>query len=182
MDLLTPELLAGTPGFVASCQTYEGGFASASQPYYTVGAEGETCLGDVRPSLGEAHGGYTFCALASWVMVQPYLASQPRTTTTKEPSINYTRLLRWLAQLQGSEIELGGFRGRTNKLVDGCYSWWVGGCFALLATLGVGGGGQAHDTAAHAHTNVDADETTAHGKWDDVDGEPSHLVHQGPPS
>ena len=26
----------------------------------------------------------------------------------------------------------GGFAGRTNKLVDGCYSHWVGGCWPLL--------------------------------------------------
>lgn len=26
----------------------------------------------------------------------------------------------------------GGFQGRTNKLVDGCYSWWQGGIFSLL--------------------------------------------------
>lgn len=29
----------------------------------------------------------------------------------------------------------GGFNGRTNKLVDGCYSFWVGGLFALLQRL-----------------------------------------------
>jgi len=34
--------------------------------------------------------------------------------------------------LQGLPIEGGGFKGRTNKLVDGCYSWWVGGLFPLL--------------------------------------------------
>lgn len=34
--------------------------------------------------------------------------------------------------MQGDEAELGGFKGRTNKLVDGCYSWWVGGVFNLL--------------------------------------------------
>lgn len=34
--------------------------------------------------------------------------------------------------MQGLESELGGFRGRTNKLVDGCYSWWLGGSFNLL--------------------------------------------------
>lgn len=27
----------------------------------------------------------------------------------------------------------GGFRGRTNKLVDACYSFWQGGSFALLS-------------------------------------------------
>lgn len=26
----------------------------------------------------------------------------------------------------------GGFQGRTNKLVDGCYSLWQGGVFPLL--------------------------------------------------
>ena len=26
----------------------------------------------------------------------------------------------------------GGFQGRTNKLVDGCYSFWQGGVFPLI--------------------------------------------------
>ena len=26
----------------------------------------------------------------------------------------------------------GGFQGRTNKLVDGCYSFWQGGAFPLV--------------------------------------------------
>lgn len=34
--------------------------------------------------------------------------------------------------MQGLKTELGGFRGRTNKLVDGCYSWWLGGSFSLF--------------------------------------------------
>lgn len=29
----------------------------------------------------------------------------------------------------------GGFQGRTNKLVDGCYSFWQGGAFPLLYSL-----------------------------------------------
>jgi putative copper export protein len=29
----------------------------------------------------------------------------------------------------------GGFMGRTNKLVDGCYSFWLGGLFPLLRSL-----------------------------------------------
>ena len=35
--------------------------------------------------------------------------------------------------LQGA-VE-GGFMGRTNKLVDGCYSFWQAGAFPLLAAL-----------------------------------------------
>jgi protein farnesyltransferase subunit beta len=37
--------------------------------------------------------------------------------------------------MQGLPIEGGGFRGRTNKLVDGCYSWWCAGAFPLLRAL-----------------------------------------------
>eukprot|EP00873_Tetraselmis_striata_P007213 jgi/Tetstr1/427477/TSEL_017605.t1 len=40
------------------------------------------------------------------------------------------RLLRWSASCQGG-ME-GGFMGRTNKLVDGCYSWWQGGVFPIM--------------------------------------------------
>ena len=40
---------------------------------------------------------------------------------------------RWAVQKQGS-VE-GGFMGRTNKLVDGCYSFWQGGLFPMLQSL-----------------------------------------------
>lgn len=39
-------------------------------------------------------------------------------------------LVRWLSARQFAPE--GGFSGRTNKLVDGCYSHWVGGCWPLL--------------------------------------------------
>lgn len=150
---MTPELVEGTSTFLASCQTYEGGFSSASHPFYSI--QTDRVLRAPKPNLGEAHGGYTFCALASWILLQNYLNLDPppiRTTkentqdsqwdnelTTDRPQIDIKRLTRWLVGMQGSEIELGGFRGRTNKLVDGCYSWWCGGSFALLEALGVGG-------------------------------------------
>lgn len=41
-------------------------------------------------------------------------------------------LLRWSAHMQAQPIEGAGFRGRTNKLVDGCYSWWNGGLFQFI--------------------------------------------------
>ena len=135
LNILTHELVEGTPEFIASCQTYEGGFSSSSHPF----SHPSLLSSSPRfPPLGEAHGGYTFCALASWVLLQPYLALY-RTTMSSTPSIDLKNLLRWLTQMQGTEIELGGFKGRTNKLVDGCYSWWCGGSFALLEALGVGG-------------------------------------------
>ncbi|EGN97652.1 hypothetical protein SERLA73DRAFT_92860 [Serpula lacrymans var. lacrymans S7.3] len=159
LNLLTPELVEGTAGFVASCQTYEGGFSSSSQPYYSPGPSGtSTILNAPRPPLGEAHGGYTFCSLGSWIMLQPFLALEDPST---RPSVDFKALLRWLTHMQGLPIELGGFRGRTNKLVDGCYSWWVGGCFSLLASLGIGGG-QGRD--------VDTGSSDSEGElWDEVD-------------
>jgi protein farnesyltransferase subunit beta len=100
-------------------------------------------------------------------MLQPFITVG--SSGASKPSINLKTLLRWLAQMQGAEIELGGFRGRTNKLVDGCYSWWVGGSFALLEALGVGGS-RGLDPE---HGDADGDEEA----WYDVDG--SFIVVPG---
>lgn len=159
LNLMTPELLAGTPEFIATCQTYEGGFGNASFPDWALGDDPTA----PRPPLGEAHGGYTFCATASWVLLQPYIKMHYPAQSLPPPTIDYMMLLRWCTQMQGSDIELGGFRGRTNKLVDGCYSWWIGGCVILVeGLLGIGQSGkEQHDTAK--------DGEDEHG-WDDVDG------------
>jgi protein farnesyltransferase subunit beta len=69
----------------------------------------------------EAHGGYTYCGLAALALAG------------KMDAIDLPRLIRWAVQRQGS-ME-GGFNGRTNKLVDGCYSFWQGGLFPLLQKL-----------------------------------------------
>ncbi|CAH1117346.1 unnamed protein product [Phaedon cochleariae] len=69
----------------------------------------------------EAHGGYAFCGLAALVILN------------KGHLIDEQALLRWLVNRQ-MRLE-GGFQGRTNKLVDGCYSFWQGGAFPLLYTL-----------------------------------------------
>ena len=39
-------------------------------------------------------------------------------------------LISWISARQYAPE--GGFSGRTNKLVDGCYSHWVGGCWPLI--------------------------------------------------
>lgn len=66
----------------------------------------------------EAHGGYTFCGVAALALAG------------RMDAIDLPRLLHWATQRQGW-VE-GGFNGRTNKLVDGCYSFWQGGLFSLL--------------------------------------------------
>ena len=69
----------------------------------------------------EAHGGYTFCGLAALVLLSP------------GQRLRLPRLAHWLTHRQMAHV--GGFQGRTNKLVDGCYSFWQGGAFPLLHSL-----------------------------------------------
>ncbi|CAK9238347.1 unnamed protein product [Sphagnum troendelagicum] len=101
LDIMVPELLENIPEYICSCQTYEGG----------IGGE---------PGA-EAHGGYTYCGLAT-------LALMNRVDVLDLPS-----LVNWVVFRQGA-VE-GGFQGRTNKLVDGCYSFWQGGVFSLLQRM-----------------------------------------------
>jgi protein farnesyltransferase subunit beta len=66
----------------------------------------------------EAHGGYTFCAAAALQL----------TGALRE--CDMAALRGWLVRRQMSYE--GGFQGRRNKLVDGCYSFWQAGAIAIL--------------------------------------------------
>jgi len=69
----------------------------------------------------EAHGGYTFCGFAAIAMLG------------QEQLVNIKKLLKWVSFRQ-MKLE-GGFQGRTNKLVDGCYSFWQGAVFPVLHNI-----------------------------------------------
>ena len=101
LNLLTPTLASDTTiDFIASCQTYEGGFGG--EPFT------------------EAHGGYAYCAVAALQLADRFDA------------IDRESLLGWLVRRQmGYE---GGFSGRANKLVDGCYSFWQGGALTIVSS------------------------------------------------
>ncbi|KAF2154687.1 terpenoid cyclases/Protein prenyltransferase [Myriangium duriaei CBS 260.36] len=89
--------------WVGRCQTYEGGIGSTPE--------------------NEAHGAYAFCGLACLSLLDA-----PHKSVTHY--LDTDRLLHWLTSRQPAPE--GGFSGRTNKLVDACYSHWVGGCWAIL--------------------------------------------------
>ena len=100
LGILTPQLASPRAvDFVASCQTWEGGFG---------GEPGS-----------EAHGGYAFCAVAALHLMNALNA------------VDVQSLTGWLARRQMSYE--GGFNGRSNKLVDGCYSFWQGGAMAIVS-------------------------------------------------
>ena len=106
--------------FVSAGQTFEGGVSGAPQT--------------------EAHGAYAFCVLACLCilgspheMIPKYrhllLPKRGRSLIIKR-YLNLPLLMSWLSSRQYAPE--GGFSGRTNKLVDGCYSHWVGGCWPLV--------------------------------------------------
>ncbi|KAF2812618.1 terpenoid cyclases/Protein prenyltransferase [Mytilinidion resinicola] len=95
--------LTKLPEWISRCQTFEGGIGAAP--------------------TNEAHGGYAFCALGCLALI-----GSPKEMLHKH--LDVPALLSWLASRQ-TQPE-GGFQGRTNKLVDGCYSHWVGGCWGIV--------------------------------------------------
>lgn len=72
----------------------------------------------------EAHGGYTFCAAAALLLLGKDIFLK---------HANLEKLVDWAVTKQMS-LE-GGFAGRSNKLVDGCYSFWVGGLLPIFDIL-----------------------------------------------
>jgi hypothetical protein len=90
-------------------------------------------------------------------MVPPSAATPSSLGQNFPVGIDVDAALRWSVMQQGEAIEAGGFRGRSNKLVDGCYSWWVGGGVPVVEAL-------ARREKAKAGT---APET---------EGEPSHIL------
>lgn len=112
--------------YVRSCQTYEGGMGG--EPF------------------SEAHGGYTFCAVAALKLMgklhdHPCVVpsnnhnasgAEEEEEDERQHSFDTRALIGWLARRQGSYE--GGFMGRSNKLVDGCYSFWQGGAMAIASS------------------------------------------------
>ena len=90
---------------------------------------GQTYEGGMSAYPGnEAHGAYAFCVVACLCML-----GEPSKIMAKY--LDVQQLLSWLSARQYAPE--GGFSGRTSKLVDACYSHWVGGCFPFLeAALG----------------------------------------------
>lgn len=104
LGIMTDELTEGTVDFLVGCQSFEGGFGGC-------------------PHEDEAHGGYTFCAVASLHILDAI------------DRIDIANLAKWCSQRQLDPER--GLSGRSNKLVDGCYSFWVGGTAAIMELHGL---------------------------------------------
>jgi protein farnesyltransferase subunit beta len=119
--VLDDQLTRGVENYVRICQTHEGGFAG-------------------EPGA-EAHGGYAYCGIATLVLCKMVEERNNNTNNSSNSSskkdrhggADLNKFEEWLVSRQcGVE---GGFNGRTNKLCDGCYSFWIGASFPLLEVL-----------------------------------------------
>lgn len=97
LNLENSSIEDGVDEYIASCQSFDGGISPV-------------------PSV-EAHGGYTFCGLATMSLIN------------KIEKLNVKKLMFWLIN---NQTKFGGFSGRTNKLVDSCYSFWQASSFHIL--------------------------------------------------
>lgn len=96
---------SGVGEYIRACQSFEGG----------IGCNPFT----------EAHGAYTFCGLAALCLLDPWQGPK-----AVGQYLDIDALLQWVMWRQ--EDISGGLAGRTNKVVDNCYSHWIGGCWTLL--------------------------------------------------
>eukprot|EP00979_Chaetoceros_neogracilis_P004965 scaffold845_cov274-Chaetoceros_neogracile.AAC.58 len=136
LNLLTDELMNGMMEHIIECQTFDGGFGG--EPF------------------AEAHGGYTFCSLAALQI----LSKAKGMHNLEQTGVDFVALRDWLVHRQmGYE---GGFQGRCNKLVDGCYTFWVGGAIAIL---GLDGSEQQFDSGVYG---IDTDECQMQRIYDEV--------------
>ncbi|KAK9104493.1 hypothetical protein Scep_021337 [Stephania cephalantha] len=135
LDILDYDLVQNVGNYILSCQTYEGGIA---------GEPGS-----------EAHGGYTFCGLATMILIN------------EVERLDLPSLLEWVVFRQGVEC---GFQGRINKLVDGCYSFWQGGVCALMQRLHSVVVGQLHAKEKRTVENTDSIQTPNSSNAEKVPG------------
>lgn len=76
----------------------------------------------------EAHGGNTYCGMAALAILSPL-----EENGHANEGVDIEQVIDW-AVMRQMRYE-GGFQGRTNKLVDSCYSFWVGAIFPIIAAI-----------------------------------------------
>lgn len=138
----TSVLTHKTADYVVQCQTWEGGFGG-------------------EPGA-EAHGGYSFCAVATLALLLENNDTEKKTSCSPDEQKeevdddHYIKVMRnldidaltaWLTRRQ-MPFE-GGFSGRANKLVDGCYSFWQGSATAIV--------NRWHDRRRHCQRSLNDD-------------------------
>ncbi|KAF6137760.1 hypothetical protein GIB67_040468 [Kingdonia uniflora] len=131
--------------YILSCQSYDGGFGlvpcSESHgsgnflvPYQLNWLVDAYSWKIQRAEILTIHarlsgsGGATYCAVAA-LRLMGFIEENLMSRSTLSSIINVPLLLEWCLQRQAPD---GGFQGRTNKISDTCYAFWVGGVLRML--------------------------------------------------
>lgn len=123
--------------FLISCLTYEGAFGQNPE--------------------AEAHGGSTFCAVASLNLMN---------CLNKLSEAQLDRLVNWCLNRQTS-----GFNGRVNKPWDTCYSFWVGSTLKILSSLQYSSYKENINYIFETYNQI----TGGFAKWPDCHPDPLHT-------
>uniref|UniRef100_A0A7E4V684 Geranylgeranyl transferase type I subunit beta n=1 Tax=Panagrellus redivivus TaxID=6233 RepID=A0A7E4V684_PANRE len=126
--------------FIQKSRSYEGGFGQGP--------------------LMEAHGGSTYCAIASLQLARRL---QDMDVLDKRAR---SKLIVWATGLQEH-----GFHGRTNKTDDTCYAFWLGGTLAMMNAQAL------VDTEALRSFILECEDTTHGGFCKTIDSEVSDVLH-----
>ncbi|KAJ7876785.1 terpenoid cyclases/protein prenyltransferase alpha-alpha toroid [Mycena leptocephala] len=168
---------SGLVNFIRACQQEDGRGETDLRTLYCAfcicdmlgdwsGVDVERALKFIRTGYGqasfcEASGGPTYIALASLHLAPRANDASPLTPEQRNKSIH------WLIHNQDKS---GGFRGRTEKPADACYSFWCGAALKVL--------GAADLIDAESHANFIARCQFKYGgiaKVPDEDPDPYHT-------
>ncbi|RVX08883.1 Protein farnesyltransferase subunit beta [Vitis vinifera] len=137
LNILDDELVKGVGNFILSCQTYEGGISGEPGSeahggyvsHYTCFSISVYSQIFISPLCCCACL-YTFCGLATMVLIGE-VNRLDLTSLISEFCLFWNNMISVGFEMNASRIGWyfdkvfeGGFQGRTNKLVDGCYSFW----------------------------------------------------------
>jgi protein farnesyltransferase subunit beta len=160
--LLGAQLARGTADWLLRCQTYEGGIGATpgeeAHGGYTFCGAARAPRGNAPPKpplrappprlfpLEPARGRSRHAILhsmpacthsgrfaASHLAPASFSGLAALVLLSQAHRLRLPALVAWLCQRQMAHS--GGFQGRTNKLVDACYSFWQGGAFPLVQTI-----------------------------------------------
>jgi len=123
--------------FIMKCLSYEGAFSQNPE--------------------AEAHGGSTYCAVASLYLMD-------KLDILNE--FQKTKLIRWCLNRQTT-----GFSGRVNKPWDTCYSFWIGATLKILESLQFSDRNENIGYIYETYNRV----TGGFSKWPDCAADPLHT-------
>ncbi|KAF9585447.1 Geranylgeranyl transferase type-1 subunit beta [Lunasporangiospora selenospora] len=150
--------------FIHECQTYEHAFSQSPRQ--------------------EAHGGTTYCAVATLGLMGENACADQKTMTRDDDAGEDDNAFQKRKQAAGYFDKEGtkrwclnrqttGFQGRVNKPTDTCYSFWIGGALEIIGGMDL----VNHECNRGFLLETQSKIIGGFSKW--VDSSPEHRVQEG---